>query len=252
MLETTDQGRLRVIRLAHGKASALDIELCEALSSALDAAGDDDTCGAVVLTGRGKIFSAGVDLPKLLDGGQSYVERFVPLLCRLFSLAFTLPKPLIAAVNGHAIAGGCIIACTADYRLMATNGGRIGVSELRVGVPFPAAALETLRFAVPPPHFQQMVYTGRSFSAEEALAIGMVDELVDGRELEQRAAALAEDFLTIPPATFRLTKRQTRARTLREIDALDASFGEEVMQSWKSAEVRSAVERFVEKTLRRR
>ena len=85
---------------------------------------------------------------------------------------------MVAAVNGHAIAGGCVIARAADARLMAEGAGRIGVPELLVGVPFPAAALEVVRFAVPREKVQSLIYTGRTLSAEEALGAGLVDEVV--------------------------------------------------------------------------
>ena len=100
--------------MVHGKANALDIELLRRPSSAqfetLRAAPER----AVVLTGQGRMFSAGVDLPRLADGGPDYVRRFLPALHRLYDTVFFFPKPVVAAVNGHAIAGGCVLECCAD------------------------------------------------------------------------------------------------------------------------------------------
>ncbi|WP_163451993.1 enoyl-CoA hydratase/isomerase family protein, partial [Escherichia coli] len=86
----------------------------------------------------GKIFSAGVDLLQISDGGLSYVQKFLPALHRMFDTEFDFPKPVVAAVNGHAIAGGCVLASCADKRIAARDVGRIGVTEVLVGVPFPA------------------------------------------------------------------------------------------------------------------
>src|ERR1700686_4981023 len=123
------------IRMAHGKASALDREICLALQSAFEEAATDDAVGAVVLTGTGSIFSAGVDLPRMISAGGDYVQDFVEALDAALRGLFVFPKPVVAAVNGHAIAGGAILAFACDHRLMCA--GRIGVPEMLVGVPFP-------------------------------------------------------------------------------------------------------------------
>ncbi|MGZ5434199.1 MAG: enoyl-CoA hydratase/isomerase family protein, partial [Thermoanaerobaculia bacterium] len=117
---------------------------------------------AVILTGTGSIFSAGVDLFRVVDGGSDYVARFFPALARFVLDLFAFPKPFVVAANGHAIAGGCIFTLCADYRLMAAGTARIGVPELLVGVPFPASVLEVIRYAVPPQHLQMLVYSGRT------------------------------------------------------------------------------------------
>ena len=101
---------------------------------------------ALVITGQGKIFSAGVDLKRLSKEGAAYIRKFLPALDKLYDAVFFHPKPVVAAVNGHAVAGGAVLACCADRRIMARAGGRIGVTELLVGVPFPALAFEIVRF----------------------------------------------------------------------------------------------------------
>ena len=139
MIAVEDHGDIAVVTLAHGKANTLDIEFCEAIAARFD---DLRTAPAkaVVLTGQGRMFSAGVDLLRLSEGGAAYVRRFLPALHRLYSAVFFFPKPVVAAVNGHAIAGGCVLECCADRRIAARDGGRIGVTELLVGVPFPPLA----------------------------------------------------------------------------------------------------------------
>jgi enoyl-CoA hydratase/carnithine racemase len=143
----TDDG-IPVVTIAHGKANALDIDLCKALVECFEEL-RASVVRAVVITGQGRMFSAGVDLVRVSSGGADYVRAFLPILNRAFDALFFLPKPVVAAVNGHAIAGGCVLTCCADRRLMARGVGRIGVTELLVGVPFPALAFEILRAAVP-------------------------------------------------------------------------------------------------------
>ena len=108
MIERTDHDGITTLRLAHGKASALDFELIEAIARAVAEVTVDESTRAVILTGTGSIFSAGVDLFRPIDGGREYADKFVPALSRMLLELFALPKPLIVAVNGHAIAGGCI------------------------------------------------------------------------------------------------------------------------------------------------
>jgi enoyl-CoA hydratase len=141
MIERTDSDGIVTLRLAHGKVSAMDLELCEELRRQLDASRH---ARALILTGTGSSFSAGVDLFRLIDGGAAYLERFWPALSGVLDTLFVFPRPVVAAVNGHAIAGGCFLAASCDYRLM--SGGKIGVPELLVGVPFPTVIMEILKF----------------------------------------------------------------------------------------------------------
>ena len=147
MIDTTYQDGVAVLAMRHGKVNALDTALCQALCGALDhaAAGGAQ---AVVLTGTGTVFSAGVDLHRVIAGRDEYLASFLPELRKVFTRLATFELPLVAAVNGHAIAGGYILAAAADWVLMAEGPGRAGVTELLVGVPFPAIALELLRMRV--------------------------------------------------------------------------------------------------------
>src|ERR1043166_5584099 len=110
MIELTHHGTVTVLRMAHGKANALDLEFCEALTAQLDECDRSPSTSALVLTGSGRMFSAGVDLLRLVDGGAPYVRVFLPAVNRLFQRLFVFSKPLVTAVNGHAIAGGCVMA----------------------------------------------------------------------------------------------------------------------------------------------
>ncbi len=149
MIDVKMQDGIAVMTLTHGKANTLDTEFCEAVAARFRALASSDA-KAVVVTGQGSIFSAGVNLVRLGEGGEGYIRQFLPALHKLYDAVFFHPKPVVAAVNGHAIAGGAVLACCGDCRIMARGNGRIGVTELLVGVPFPALAFEIVRFAVPP------------------------------------------------------------------------------------------------------
>src|SRR4249920_8436 len=159
--------------MAHGKANTLDTTLCRDLAAQL---GELERGGhrAAVLTGHGPIFSAGADLLRLRDGGPGYLDEFLPALSEAFLAVFDCPVPVVAAVNGHAIAGGCVLACACDYRVMNEGHGRIGVTELLVGVPFPVTALEILRFAAGTRRLSELACFGRTYRAAEAAGLGLV------------------------------------------------------------------------------
>ncbi len=122
MIAVDHHDGVAVVRLEHGKVNVLDLELLQALSATLAELHDAD---AIVLTGAGRAFSAGVDLKRLLDGGPDEVEEFLLALDAGLLALYDYPRPAVAAVNGHAIAGGCILVQACDYRLM--SGGTIGV-----------------------------------------------------------------------------------------------------------------------------
>jgi enoyl-CoA hydratase len=249
MIERTLHEGILTLRLAHGKASALDVELLDALLRELDGAGED--VRAVILTGTGSIFSAGVDLFRITQEGADYVRRFLPLLSRCLRALFAFPRPVVAAANGHAIAGGCVLVLAADARLMAAGGGRIGVPELLVGVPFPAAALEIVRFAVPRDKVQRLIYTGRTLPPAEALAAGLLDEVVAPDQLLARAQEVARQFAAIPPATYRLTKQALRAEALERIDRASEVQERAVLDVWSAAETHAQIREYLRRTLRK-
>lgn len=244
--EQGDDGIL-TLRLAHGKASAMDVELLEGLIRELDAA---DEARAVIVTGTGTIFSAGVDLFRLVDGGEAYVRRFIPLLHDFVVKLFAFPRPVVIAANGHAIAGGGVMVMAGDYRLMADGKGRLGVPELLVGVPFPAAPLEAVRFAVPGDRIQSLVYTGRTFLPHEALAERLVDEVVPADALMERARAVAAQFAAIAPEAFRLTKEYLRAPSLQRIrDA--AAHDAQVLAAWSHPDTHARIRDYLARTVGR-
>jgi enoyl-CoA hydratase len=249
MIERTQHEGILALRLAHGKASALDVELLDALQRELEGVATD--VRAVVLTGTGSIFCAGVDLIRLTQEGAAYVGRFLPLLSRVLRTLFSFPRPVVVAANGHAIAGGCILVLACDVRLMAEGTGRIGVPELLVGVPFPAAALEVVRFAVPLDKMQALLYTGRTLLPQEALAAGLVDEVVAPENLLTRAQEIAGQLAQIPPEVYRLTKQALRAPAVERIERARVMQDAAALEVWAAAETHAQIREYLRRTLRK-
>lgn len=250
MVDLKIESGIAVVTIGHGKANALDFELCEGLAKCFDELGRSDV-RAVVVTGRGRMFSAGVDLLRLSAGGASYVREFLPALHKLYYAVFFHPKAVVAAINGHAIAGGCVLACCADRRIMARGEGRIGVTELRVGVPFPALPMEILRFAVQGRHLPEVIFGGGTDDADTALRRGWVDEVVDADALMERAKEAAAQLAELSPAAFALTKRQLRQPVIDQLESCGASIEQAAVDIWAADDTLGNVRAYVARTLKK-
>jgi enoyl-CoA hydratase len=250
MIELEERGAVTILRLVRGKGNALNLDLINATDEALKKL-EKSATRAVVVTGQGSVFGAGVDLAELSEGGEAYIRQFVPRMNQVFERLATFPKPLVAAVNGHAIAGGGIVVMACDQRILARGKARIGLTEVLVGVQFPAWALEIARFATPHEHFSELILTGRTYLPEEALARGLVDELVEPEQLMDRSLAVAEEMGAIVPATFAATKLAVRRPMLEAVKSqLDNE--QAIIDYWASPESLAAVRAFVEKTIKRK
>jgi enoyl-CoA hydratase len=247
MFAREDRDDIAVVRMAYGKVSALDAAFCDALRRALEQI-EHEPVRALVLTGTGAAFSAGVDLFQLLDGGADYVRRFLPILDSFLRALLTFPKPLVAAVNGHAIAGGCIMAAASDHRVMARGEGRIGVPELAVGVPFPRLPLEIIAARVSPTALRSLVYGGRTVRVDDALTVGFIDEIVEPDALLDRATAVARQFAAIPAEAFKLTK-QALVEGILESVRRSAESNDAVVDAWYSPDVHAAIRRYLDQTI---
>lgn len=250
MIEIKTDAGIAVLTLQHGKANALDIEFCEALATRFIDLRKSDA-KAVVITGQRKIFSAGVNLIKLSEGGASYIRKFLPALHRLYDTVFYHPKPVVAAINGHAIAGGCVLACCADRRVMANDGGRIGVTELLVGVPFPALAFEIMRCATPPNFFSEAILSGATFTAEAAAHRGWVNEAVEPALLMERALAAAQSLAALSPPAFAQTKKQIQAPVTERMAQSGETIDKSATEIWTAPETLSYIRDYVARTLKK-
>jgi enoyl-CoA hydratase len=250
MIELEHRGQIGILTMRHGKANAMDGVFCEDIIKRL---GELRTspARAVVITGQGNIFSAGVDLVRALNGGPDYFRHFLPPLRRAFEELFFFEKPIVAAVNGHAMAGGCVLTCALDHRLMAQGNGRIGITELLVGVPFPVIALEIMRFAAAPQHFERIVYSGATFVPDAAVGLGLVDEVVPGEALLERALAAAQKLAAIDPGAFALTKRQIRAPVREQVERDGPRFDPAVDAVWYAPETAARIRDYVTRTFKK-
>ena len=183
--------------------------------------------------------------------GLSYLRAFLPALKRAFETLFCFPKPVVAAINGHPIAGGCVLACATDHRLMALGSGRIGIPELLVGVPFPTLALEIMRLAAAPTHFRALVYRGATFSPEAAKEKGLVDATVNPEKLLDEGVAVAEALMGVPTEVFAITKRQICDPVMKRVREDAARFDAAIEELWTAPATLVAIRDYVARTFKK-
>jgi enoyl-CoA hydratase len=246
VIEIQTVGTVQVLAMSSGRVNALDVELLEELTAAIREL-QGSGAGALVVTGAGRVFSAGVDLNRVVEGGADYTDRLIPALSDAFVAMFGYPGPTVAAINGAAIAGGCVLACACDRRLISPD-AQIGASEVRVGVPFPAAALEVMRYACGD-HAEEMLLGGRVYRGAEAIASGLAHRVVT-EDLIEAAVAEASDLGGIPVDAYRHTKAQLRAPAvarIREGGGIDS----EVRQLWGADQTQQRIAGYLERLRRR-
>jgi enoyl-CoA hydratase len=224
------------LRFNHPPVNALDLELLDSVVATMRRAK-----GPLVITGAGKCFSAGVDLRALADGGSQYIDRFVAALSEAFLAVFDHPAPVVAAVNGHAIAGGCVFAMCADIRLM--SGGTIGLTEVAVGVPFPVAALEICRYAMGT-SVTRAALQPSTIDMDTASARRWIDAVVPGNDLMSQSIAMARELGQYSEAAYAATKDQLHRPVRAAIDA-GAEVDAQVRASWMNDDTRTRITAFL-------
>jgi enoyl-CoA hydratase len=238
MLNLEERGEVVIMRLHHGKVNALDLELLLAITDAMHSV---DQASAVVITGTGSAFSAGVDLQRIVAGGPSYVREYIPALSESVMAIFDHAGPVVAAVNGHAIAGGCVIAAACDIRLMSQ--GKIGLAELSVGVPFPRVPIEIMRHAIGPA-VGPLVLTAPLLDPAQAKSIGLVQDVCEADVLLDSAVDCARRMARIPAYVFSFSKRELHQPAR---DRITAHGGDEeaVLEMWSSDRTRDGIIRYL-------
>ena len=248
MIELTRDDELAILRLANPPVNALGPEFMEEIIAGLDDAEKSDA-RALIITGDGIAFSAGADLFRVFDASREDLAAGIATMSRMFERLFRFPKPTVAAVNGHAIAGGAVLVCACDHRISSDGDHRIGFSELAVGVPFPRWALEILRFAVGSEHVRNLALSARNYPVDDAMRMGMIDEIVPAAELMERAAAAARRLARVPSETYALTKAALLRPAVENVERLGQKHDEACVDLWASGEVQSAIRAFLDRTV---
>lgn len=239
------QGPLGVVRLSKARGNAIDAALVEDLIAVTaQAAADDGLRGLLLGSAHPKLFSPGLDLVSLVAYDRAAMRHFMGRFAEMLWSLYSFKRPVVAAVNGAAVAGGCILALTADYRIL-KRGAAIGLNEVKVGVPLPWSVVLLLKASAPPQALARVALLGRNFADDEALAAGLADEVVAEDAFEQTCMERLAEFVEKDAHALSVTKSYLRAGVLAEMRAREAAEMDAWLDGWFSPSTRARMEQTV-------
>ena len=243
-VQTTDG--IALLRFARPPANAIDLGAATALEEALARVAAADV-RALVLTGDGGFFSAGLDLKVVPTYGPGEQRAMVMAINRLLARLYGLPMPTIAAVNGHALAGGLVIVLACDYRLGARGAHRLGLTEAKVAVPYPVAAMTVVESELGPTVARRLVLLARHQTSDEALRDGVLDEVTAPDDLVRRARAVAAELAALPREAYARIKHGLRRQALERIAHVVATGTDPLVERWLTPETAPAAARVLDR-----
>ena len=233
VLATKEMG-IATITLRRGKVNALNEPMVEEIGDSFRTLETDSEVKSIIFTGNGKFFSFGFDVPEFLRYAKRDFVRYLEKFTNLYTYLFQFPKPIVAALNGHTIAGGCVLATACDFRVMASGKGKIGLNEITFGAPFFAGSAEMLRFCVGSRNAQSILYSGAMYSAEEAFGLGLVDQVSSEDALAQDARKVAGELSEKDSSAFASIKRILRRPVAEEMVKHEKDYILEFTDIWYS------------------
>jgi enoyl-CoA hydratase len=245
------QGPLAVLRLDKARGNAIDEPMVEALLDAVAEIGSDDaTRGVLLASAHPKLFCPGLDLVALVDYDRPAMERFMARFEEATLALYALPKPVVAAVAGAAVAGGCILALTADHRVL-RQGSPIGLNEVRVGVPLPGWVVALLRASLTPAALTRVALLGQNFTDHEAREVGLAHEVLPPDGFESAARARLDELASRDPTAQGTTKAWLRHPVLAEMEMDAAERRSQFLDAWFSPAARQKIRETVSSLTRR-
>ena len=225
---------IATLTLSRGKVNALNGAVVDQLRGTLKTLEGDPEVKAIVLTGAGKFFSFGFDVPEFLSVTKEQFTEYLTRFTDLYTYIFLYPKPIVAALNGHTIAGGCMLALACDYRVMVSGKAKIPLNEIGFGSSVFSGSVEMLRFWVGGANATAILFSGAMYTAEEAKTMGLVQEVVTEGEIMDVADKVASDFASKYPPAFASIKSLLRKNIAKEMRNQERDAIQEFVDIWYS------------------
>lgn len=219
MVDIHRDGSVAVVTMDRPPANAIELEMAGRLREAIASTENDRAVGAVVLTGRGGCFCGGLDLKVVPGYGPADQHRMLRALGEMVTAWYATGLPVVAAVNGHAVAAGTLLCLCTDYRIAPDGDCRFGLTGARVGIPYPEAAMHIIRAELAPAAARRLALSARTWGTEDALANGVIDEIQPRDNVIDRAIEVARDLAAFPDGAYARTKHALRTETVLKLDA---------------------------------
>jgi len=245
-IKVSIKDRLAIITLNRGKSNALNREMIKELNDILTHIDEDDAIGGVLITGRENFFSAGLDLIELYDYNEEEVLSFWKLFLTFTANLTAFKKPLVSAINGHSPAGGCVIALACDARVMAEGKFIIGLNEVPVGIIVPKSIFDLYAFWIGQANASRSLLEGKLFSPEEALQVGLVDEVVKPESIVTAAERKVRKYMAFEANTWQQSKKNIRQELIKSLAADQSAALEVMLKQWWSPATRSILKTIID------
>lgn len=246
MIKTFPKDNYLIVQIDRGSANTINAELIDQLNGYLNTVRADDTKKGIVLTGKENFFSAGLDIKELFNYDEKQLADFWLSFMELIHNMTSFPKPMVAAINGHSPAGGCILALGCDYRVMADGGYRIGLNEVPVSIVVPQSIFKLYSFWLGERTAYQFLMEGKLCTPEEALKVGLVDSVVKQKDTVEKAEEKLKQYLALDSTTWTESKlnlkRELIEATRPKTDSINKS-----MAHWWLSTTRDNLEFFLNK-----
>lgn len=248
LIERELRGEVALLKLNRSVTNSINLELINDLSGRVKMAKDDkEIAGVVLSSANDKFFSIGFDIPALIELDKTNFREFYLAFNRLCNDLYIFPKPLIAAITGHAVAGGCILTLCCDYRFIAEGKKLMGLNEIKLGVPLPYPADRILRQIVDDRAARRILDTGDFFPPEETLAMGLVDEVIPLEQVVKKAVEKVVAIQSCSLDAFTVIKRNRIEKVEAEIHANLAVKEKIFIEMWYNDETRKKLKAALEK-----
>lgn len=246
LFKVTTQDKIRTIQMVRGSSNPINLDFLEEFNSIIDAAQADENVNGILLTGQDHFFSVGLDLIELYDYDKNQFESFWKVFNIMIQKLVEFNKPMVAAITGHAPAGGCVISICADYRVMAQGKYKIGLNEIPVGIIVPPSIFELYAFWLGKRKASQFLFEGKLHTVDEALEVGLIDEAVPLEEVNEVALKKLKLYSQFNATAWRKTKQNCRADLIKVVQSTDGEHLTNALKQWWEPEVRNALSAYIQ------
>ncbi len=245
-LNTQISENICYIQLDRGKSNAMHLEMIEEISATFKSLKDDPAIFAVILQGKEGFFTSGLDLITLFQYDEAQMRTFWDKFINLIEELASFPKPFITAVTGHSPAGGCVLALCSDYRVMAAGEYIIGLNEVPVGIIVPSSIFELYSFWIGSGNAARFLLEGKLLNPQEALNIGLVDEIVNFDRIQNTATRKAKQYLQFEPNAWKASKINIRKNIIKQIQETKGPAIEQVLERWWAPSTRAILKAIID------
>jgi len=245
-IQVTIKDRLAVIGLNRGKANPMNAGMIKELHTIVESVETDDNIGGLIITGKENFFSAGLDLIEIYDYNETEIAAFWRSFFALQAKLVSFKKPMVAAISGHSPAGGCVLALCCDYRVMAAGKYVIGLNEIPVGIIVPDSIFNLYAFWLGERKAYQYLMEGKLLSVEEALQVGLIDEVCNLESVISTAEKKIRTYMQFNAATWSQSKLNLRKKLIADANADHTELLGMMLKQWWAPETRKALQMIIE------